>query len=227
MQKHDVLPVSCRADLPRSKGRGNVRFFPTASRNTGRLKGNSQTFQFPVSDLFKMFIGIQTLVAVPLRPDQRIIFIGKPVILQKFQPAPELFVQTLRLFGIPEHVVIPPEQDLPSGQLRDKLQIFPALLQVPSPGMVPGDHHRIPVRYPLVPVFPNLLFMVLPDSAENIHRFIDGKGQVKVPDRVKAHGILLVSLLLVFPTSPALLFRNAQVRCNTQRLSSPRRIFYL
>ena len=165
MKKHNKLLIS---------------FFP------GQAEGFPKSFHLSFHQLFglrfPLFVPAQdlspavqikrALKSKSLGSHQGIVLIDGKVVLQEKQPVLVLFIKLLCFLGVPEHIVISPQEDLPSRQSFDKSQVLPAFLEFSPPGMVSGEHQSILWFYHPVRIFFNFLLMILPHFSKRIHWLI-------------------------------------------------------
>ena len=184
-----------------------------------RLKGNAQSFKLPVHQLFRVlrFLLVpsddlspavevkRAFKAEALCPDKRIVLVWIEVILQEQQLSGIALIKHLRLFRVPEHIMIAAQKDFAPGQLCDKLQVLHTFLEIAAPAVVPDknegvlglDHFRAVLLY--------LLFMVFPCPVFELgFRFqIRLKMEMQISDRVQAHVSLLhisgINIAQLFP----------------------------
>ena len=180
VKEQDKLPVSGSLSLP---------------------EGFPQPFHFAGNQLFRVFFPLlipagnvapaiqvkRTFKSIALGSHKGVILINRKIILKEEEPASVFFIQTLCLFGVPEHIVIAPEQDLPSWQPLDKSQILPALRKSLPPGMVACQDKGILRLYDFIYIFFDLPLMILPDSSESIHGLVRLKTQVQIAKCIQRH----------------------------------------
>ena len=101
----------------------------------------------------------------------------------------EALIQCRRLFGIPELIMIPAQQDLGSRKGGNIGQVLLTLTEPFSPAVVAHEHKGVIRLYEAAAVVSKLLFMAAPDAAVLMgpHRKRNLKVQMKISKGIKAH----------------------------------------
>ena len=124
---------------------------PAVPGRLRRFKGNAQSIKLPVHQLFRVlrFLLIpsddlssavevkRAFKAEALCPDKRIVLVWIEVILQEQQLPGITPIELLRLFRVPEHIMIAAQKDFAPGQLSDKLQVLHTLIEIAAPAVIP------------------------------------------------------------------------------------------
>ena len=179
----------------------------------GFPEGILQTDGFPADQFLSVFFRLlvpaehfsgkpvdqeRSLKGESFGPHQGIVPIGCEIVLEEEQFPGILLVQGIGFLGFPEHVMVPPDQDLPSRQIGNEVQVLPALVQLPSPGMIPYQHQGIPWLHQFLAVLPDFFLVADPDGPHGIHGFLRPlKGQMEISQGIKCH---LIHLLFPYCT---------------------------
>ncbi len=178
VEKHDEFPVSC------------IRRLAERLPKPGHFSFNKLLCLFlllliPSGNISPPVQIERTLKGKSLRSHQRIILVYREIILQEEQPVFIFLIQPLRLLRVPEHVVVSPEQDLTTRQPLDKGEILPALGQLPSPGVIAGEHQSVIRFHDPVYILFNFSLMALPHAPENVQGLVGLEAQVEIAQCVK------------------------------------------
>lgn len=76
------------------------------------------------------------------------------------------------------------EQDFSARKIFDEFQIRLAFLEIAALGVISGDDNGVCCFHFLIPIFPDLLFMIFPHGIKYFHGFIHKKAQVEISDCV-------------------------------------------
>lgn len=93
-------------------------------------------------------------------------------------------IEAICFLGLPKGVMVPSDQDLLARQILNKLKIQLTVLKLPAPAVIPHQHQSIVIGYELVTVFVDLLVVISPDLAKNIHVLVGLEGKMQI-----SHGI--------------------------------------
>ena len=89
--------------------------------------------------------------------------------------------------GIPPIIVVSLEQNFFAGKIVDETEIGKRFLEIDAPRKIAGNDNGVLLTDRFEPVFLDFFSMLCPTRTELVHRFIDGKGKMRVSHNKYGH----------------------------------------
>ena len=154
-----------------------------------RLQRCLQADQLALEDLVVVAARCGVLLKEPTaRAGDRRVFIKIAVVIQnKLIGKAVRFAEFIELCRRrPPIVMVPLQNDLPSGDAVDKCKILPRRVQPQRPGKVAEQDGRV-LRLNDGQPLAQLLHISLPRAAKDVHRLIRAEGKMQISDCVQRH----------------------------------------